>query len=407
MLKYKITAKTETGALVREVVEAENEADVLSILKHRNLFLITCKRDGGGGSMELFSSGGKQSKLTLKQLTIFCRQIHAMLRSGVSLVKAIDLLYQQCYDKKLRISLQKLYESVQKGDLLSQGMSKQNGVYPELMISMVESGEASGTLDKVMGKLASQFESDSKLRNKIISSMTYPAILSILCVGVVVLLVAIVLPSFSGMFEDMDAGGSMPGITKALMTFSDTLVDYWYIFLFSAILIPLGINSYFKTERGRMQWDSFKLKAPLFGTLTKMIVAVRFCRTFATLFASGMAMIPALQIVGNTVGNKVISRELENVRDDVRKGATLSQAVSQVQRFPPMIHSMIAIGEESGSLNTVLDSTAEYFDDEVSNAIQRLLTFVEPALLIIMAAIVAVVILSIMLPMVSMYQAIK
>jgi len=404
MAKFKFSAKTATGATVNEVMTADSENVFLSSVKERKLYLIDYKQLDAA-SMDLFAFD-KSSKLSLKQLTVFCRQIWAMMNAGVSLVKAIDILYQQSYDKVLKKSIQKLYESVQKGDLLSEGLRKQEGAYPEIMITMVESGEASGTLDVVMGKLADQFEADLKLRNKIGSAIAYPAILACLCVGVVALLVVVVLPSFGDMFADMGED-AMPLATRMLLGMSVVVGSYWYVIIFLAVAAVFGLKSLFKTEKGRRFWDNLKLTAPMIGAVTVRVVAVRFCRTFATLFSSGMAMLPALDIVGRVVGNRVISDALANVREDIRKGVTLSQAVSRVPEFPPMIHSMISIGEESGTLDSVLESSARYFDDEVENAIQRMVTFIEPALLIFMAAIVAFVIISIMLPMVAMYQSIQ
>ena len=401
MPKYKFTAKTAAGQTVSETFDADNESIFLTHIKERKLFLINYKQTEGG--MDLFSSGS--GKLSMKQVAVFCRQISAMLISGVSLVKAIDILYQQSFDKKMRASVQKLYESVQKGDLLSEGLNKQKGAFPELMISMVEAGEASGTLDVVMSKLASQFESDVKLRSKIISAVTYPAILSALCVGVVTLMVVVVLPSFGDMFVEM--GDAIPGVTKALLAFSNSVGTYWYIYLFILVAIPVALTTYFKTPAGRMQVDTLKLKLPMFGLVNIRVTAVRFCRTFATLFSSGMPLMAVLDIVGRVVGNHVITNALMNVKEDIRKGVSLSQAVSRIQEFPPMVHSMISIGEESGTLDSVLESTARYFDDEVENAIQRMVTFIEPVLLIVMALIVGFVIISVMLPMMAMYESIQ
>jgi len=401
MPKFKFTAKTATGQTVSETVDADSENIFLSNVKERNLYLINYRQ--ADADLKLFSSNS--GKLSLKQIAVFCRQISAMLISGVSLIKAIDILYQQSYDKNLKSSVQKLYESVQKGDLLSEGLNKQKGVFPELMTSMVEAGEASGTLDTVMSKLATQFESDVRLRNKIISAVTYPAILSALCIGVVVLMVVVVLPSFGDMFAEL--GDNMPGVTKALLGFSENVGTYWYIYLFILIAIPVALSTYFKTPAGRLQLDSLKLRLPMFGLVNIRVVAVRFCRTFATLFSSGMPLMPVLDIVGRVVGNQVITNALMNVKEDIRKGVSLSQAVSRIQEFPPMVHSMISIGEESGTLDSVLESTARYFDDEVENAIQRMVTFIEPVLLIVMALVVGFVIISIMLPMMSMYESIQ
>ena len=401
MARFKYTAKTAEGALVKDFLDTDNEAALYAALKEKGLFLIDYKMTDR--RKDLLSSDKAPGKLSLRQLSVFCSQISAMLGSGVSLVKAIDILYQQSFDKKMKRSLKLIYESVQKGEMLSEGMKRQTGVFPEIMLSMIESGEASGTLDTVMSKLAEQFEADLKLRNKLISSVTYPAILVVLCIGIVTLLIIAVLPTFSGMFAGL--GEDLPPLTKALLGLSDTLRAYWYIYVFMLVAIPAGLGAWIKTKPGRLILDEFKLRAPLFGTVTTRLVSVRFCRTFATLFSSGMAMLPAIDIVSRVIGNQIVANYMDNVKEDIRKGVSLSHAISSIPIFPPMVHSMISIGEESGSLDTMLENTARYFDDELSNAIQRMVTFIEPALLVVMGGLVSMIILSIMLPMLSMYEA--
>jgi type IV pilus assembly protein PilC len=400
MARFTFTAKTASGELIKETLDADSEGILLSTIKERNLFLISMKEIGEGG---VFSGSIGSNKLSLKQIALFCRQTSSMLKAGVSLVKAIDIMYQQSIDKKMKAQIQKIYEGVQKGDLLSETLKKQHGIYPELMISMIESGEASGTLDVVVEKLAVQFEADLKLKRKLISAVTYPGILTVLCVGVVILLVGVVMPTFSDIFEDAE---DIPRLTQILLGVSSAFANYWYIFIFVIAVAIIGFNFFIRTEPGRLWWDGVKLSAPIFGPLSVRVASVRFCRTFAVLFSSGMAMMPVLEIVERVIGNAVISEDLVDVREDIRKGVTLSQAISRVPAFPPMIHSMISIGEESGSLPSILESTAEYFDDEVENAIQRMVTMIEPILLVIMGGVVGFVIASIMMAMVGMMQTI-
>jgi type IV pilus assembly protein PilC len=269
------------------------------------------------------------------------------------------------------------------------------------MITMIEAGESSGTLDSVMKKLASQFENEVKLRRKVNSAMTYPIVLIVLCIGMVVLLMTVIMPSFMQMFEGLD---ELPALTRMMLAISDALADYWYIFLFVVILLIVGIPIFIKSDGGRKWIDGVKLRFPVFGPLMVKVISVRFCRTFSTLFSSGMAVLPILEIVGRVVDNRVISNELANVREDIRKGISLSRAVSRVKQFPPLVHSMISIGEESGMLDTVMESTAEYFDDEVESSIQRMTTLIEPALLIFMGVIVGMIVASLLLPIVTMME---
>jgi type IV pilus assembly protein PilC len=282
-------------------------------------------------------------------------------------------------------------------------MRKQGKVYPEIMISMIEAGEASGRLDSVINKVAETLEKDVKLRNKIRSSMMYPIILAVLCVVVVLILVMKVLPVFMGMFT---ADMTLPLPTRMVLAFSDILTGYWYIVLFTVAGVVLAIRLYISTEDGKKNWHALLLRLPVIGNTIVKISAVRFSRTLGTLLSSGMTLIQSLEIVIQVVGNRIIMEGLSITKEDIRKGMPLSQSLRKANVLPPMVYSMIGIGEESGSLEDMLNKTSEYYDDEVENAIQKMVTLLEPVLIVFMGIVVGFIIISIMLPMLEIYNSI-
>ena len=327
-----------------------------------------------------------------------------MLGAGVSLVKALNILYMQVDKKSMKKSIKQIYESVQKGDQFSEGLRKQRGVYPEMMISMIEAGEASGKLDHVMIKLAEQFEKDVKLKSKIKSAMTYPIVLMFLAVGVVIILVVKVIPIFLTLLEE--GGSELPAPTKILVAFSNILTSYWYLILVGIGIIALLIKGYVSSDLGMRQWHKFKLNLPLIGKLNEKIIAVRFTRTLSTMLSSGMSMMQALEIVTKVVNNKIVMEQLIATKEDIRTGMSLSESLKNVSAMPPMVYSMIGIGEESGTIEEMMEKAAEYYDDEVENSIQKLVSLMEPMLIVFMGAVVGFIVISMMLPIFDLYEAI-
>ena len=400
MQDYICKVKKENGNLINKyMVRAEDTSSLFAQLKSSNLFLVEYRLKEERKDI----IGGTKISLSGKDVALMCRQLSSMLLAGVTLVKALNILYLQVEKKNMKASIKLLYESVQKGDQLSEAIRKQTGVYPELMVHMVEAGEASGKLDDVMTKLADQFESDVRLKSKIRTAMTYPAILVVLSITVVLLLVTMILPIFLGMFT---AEMEMPLPTQVLIAFSGVLKGYWYLILIGlGVLVMLG-KTYLSTENGLLKWHTLQLKIPVLGPTIMKISAVRFSRTLATLLSSGMNLLPALDIVVKVVGNRVIMSDLMITQEDIKKGMGLSQSLRKVSALPPLVYSMVGIGEESGSIEHVLEKCAEYYDNEVDNSIQKLVSMIEPIMIILMGGMVGFIIIGMLLPIFSIYESI-
>lgn len=402
MQEYICTVKKANGSILRKYnIRAENSSSLVAQLKASNLYLVSFREK----ELRKDIFGGSKISLSTKDIAILCRQLSSMLMAGVTLVKALNILYLQMEKKNMKESIKRLYESVQRGEQFSEAIRKQSNVFPELMISMVEAGEASGKLDQVIEKLADQFEKDVKLKSKIKTAMTYPTILVIIAVGVIMILVTQVLPIFITMFESSEMVLPLP--TRILMGFSDLLRDYWYLILVGLGAVVLLAKSYLSSEDGLRKWHSLELKLPVVGSTIMKISAVRFSRTLSTLLSSGMTLLQAMEIVIKVVGNRVVMDGLIITKEDIRKGMNLSQSLHKVSALPPMVYSMVGIGEESGTMERMLNKCADYYDDEVENAIQRLVSMMEPILIVVMGAVVGFIVVAMLLPILDIYGSVQ
>lgn len=400
MPQYRYTAIDTGGRTVRGVLDAANPSALYQRLKEQNIFCT----DAVDLEDEKIAAKGPSKKVALKSLAIFARQFATLITSGVTIVKALDILYQQSEDRVLKGVIGQIYEGVQKGESLSDAFRKRRGAFPELLVNMVEAGEASGTLDNVMIRMADNFEKENKLRNKIRGAMIYPIVLMVLTIVVVIILLTFVLPTFIGLIES--AGGELPGVTRFLLGISNVIKNYWYLIGGGTLALVMGWKAFTRSDAGRLWWDSLKFRIPVAGKSVTMIYASRFTRTLSTLLSSGIQMLQALEISGRVVGNRKIQLGLVSAVEDIRKGTTLSSSLKRITEFPIMVTSMIHIGEESGRLDSVLDKTAAFYDEEGDAAVAKLVSLLEPLMIIFMAVVVGFIIISIMLPMFSMYQAI-
>jgi type IV pilus assembly protein PilC len=398
--EYQFLSKDMTGKSYKGTLEAESVDAFYHLLSERNQFCVSV-REAGAASKPISIT---PQKLKLKELAIFSRQFSTMLSSGLTVIKCLDVLYQQTTGKFLKSTILGVYEAVQKGDSLSKAMKSQKGAFPPLFLSMVAAGEAGGSLDNVMLRMADQYEKDNKLHNKITQALIYPAFLVALITAVVILLLVGVLPRFMSMFNEF--GGTVPAPTRILLAVSGALTNYWYIIIAVIALIAVLWNAFLKSTSGRMWWDRLKIKVPVIGKLLLIIASSRFSRTFASLFNSGLPIVQSLEIVGGVLGNKYIESKIQDVGEDVRRGVSLSAAVRKTSLFPPMLCSMLTIGEESGNLDEILNKTSAFYDEESEAAIQKLIALIEPVMIVVLAVIVGFIIISVMLPIFTIYNSV-
>lgn len=397
---FKYKAATENGEVIEGIYEADSAEAVSEMLKSKNYYVISLQKTR---SIKLETTF--KPKVKTKDIAVFCRQFHAMLKAGINLVTCLDIMRTQLTNKTLKEAVGEMYEDIQKGLNLSAAMMKHSDVFPSLLISMIEAGEVSGNLDEMMERMAEFYEKESSLERKIKGAMVYPIILMVVTVVVVIFLITNVMPTFITVFEDSDT--PLPAPTQLLLKLSDSLTSYWYIYIAVIVLLFLFIRSWGKTDKGRLFIDNLKLKIPVFGPTNVQIITSRFTRTFATLLSSGISLVEVFDAVIRIVGNKVVEEKLVEAKDKVVRGTPLSLAIKATGIFPPMLDSMLRVGEESGALDDALQRTADYYDDEVDYAVEKMTTAFEPILIVFMGVVVGFVVIAMMMPMFDMIGAVQ
>lgn len=402
MALYRYKAVQSDGKEVNEVMTAATVTEVQEKIRDKGLYLIQIREDVEKKSAaEELSFGGK---VTAKQISIFCKQFATLLKAGVPVASGLDILYRQTENKKFKSALEDVYTEVQKGSQVSTAIRNHPKVFPSLMVNMVESGEMSGNLDNIMERLAIHYEKDAKINSRIKGAMIYPIALSVISVVVVIFLITVILPTFTGMFTS--SGTELPLPTRILLGISDFIKGYWYIVIGAVGLLIFVVNRYLSSSVGRYQFDALKFKLPVVKGSMDKIVTARFTRTLGSLLRSGIPLIDALELAGSVTGNVVIEEKVNYIASEVEKGETLGVALKRTPTFGPMVVSMIQIGEESGSLDQMLDKSADFYEQELEDAIDRLLKLMEPLLIVVMAVVIGFIVISMALPMFDMVNTI-
>lgn len=398
MAKFKYKAMNSNGDRIEGIHEGNSRNAVVEMISSNNYVPLMIEEIREGTDIDLSAL----KRVTSKDIAVFCRQFYTMLDAGLSVSSSLNVLSKQVTNKKLREAIARIDEGISKGDILSQAMSKEHKVFPQLLISMVETGEVSGNLDKIMLRMSTHYEKEFKINNKIKSAMIYPTVLGFVAVAVVTFIITFIMPIFVQMFSE--TGANLPVPTKLLIAISSGIANYWYFIIAVIVFLIVGIKQYFKTEQGQLFKSKFKLKFPIAKGLNEKIIVSRFTRTLATLLISGIPMVQAIQIVSGVLGNKVAEDKLLKIRESLVRGEGLGGLIEESGIFPPMLSSMIKIGEESGSLDEILNKTADFYDDELENAIQTFTSLIEPLMIVIMGFVVGFIVISIMLPMFDMYS---
>ena len=387
------------GATVKSSIEADNIEKAQALLKSQDLIPVHVKeQDALTKDIDLSAlSGGPDPRA----FSVFCRQFVSMSQAGVSLIDSLNMLSEQTENTKLRTAIRAIQTDVEKGESLTVAMRRQK-LMPPLLCSMVEAGEASGSLDIAFDRMATHFEKDAKLKAMIKKAMIYPVIVVIVAIAVVIVMLEMVIPTFTDMFADMDM--ELPGITLAVISLSEFIAQKWYIIVAVVAAIVIAFRQFKKSAFGEMTLAKIGLKAPLFGALTVKTSSARLARTLSTLLAAGLPLVDAVGITADTMDNKIVKDALIAAKDEIIQGTPLSVPLKQCGLFPPMVYQMTRIGEESGDIEGLLTKLADYYDEEVENATASLTAAMEPMIIIVLAGIVGTLIGSVMAPMASMYQ---
>lgn len=391
MPKYNYTAVDLQNNKVSSIIEAKDDSDLRRILWDKKLVPIKYKtiKDKNSGY-----------RLKANETADFSRQLSSMLGSGITIVRAMDILKDRDFKPKLALVYQNLHKDVQQGYTLTEAMRQQSKAFPELLVNMYASGEASGQLEKVAGKMSVHYEKEHRLNGKIKSAMIYPIILLIAMAVVVMVIFTVVLPQFFEMLEGIE----LPILTRAMIALSGFLESYWYLVII-VILIIIAVFQYLLTKRKvALYFDRKKLSFPVIGKLLKIIYTARFARTLSSLYSSGVSMITALEITSTIIVNKYIENQFTELIKNVRNGEPLSTSVGLIDGFDKKLSTTILIGEESGRLDSMLESTAESFDYEAEMATGRLVQLLEPIMIVIMGVVIALIMLSVVPAIFTLYQ---
>jgi type IV pilus assembly protein PilC len=415
MSTFQVKARDTRGQAVSKIIEAESPQQVRAKLREQGLFVteITEKKNtddvGAMLSKMLGLSGGvvkpgDKVKVKLRDMTVFSRQFATMIDAGVSLVRSLNIMSEQTENKKFSQVILQVKDKVEQGSSLSDSL-KDWPCFSKLYVSMVRAGEAGGVLDGVLKRLADFLEAQDKLSSQIKSAMTYPVVVGFIATAIFIFLLTFVLPIFKDMFDAM--GGKLPAFTAMLMGMSNFMRQYWYLVFGGAFGIGYSFKRFIGTKFGARWWDDFKLKAPVFGPMTRKVAVARFTRTLGTLLRSGVPLVSSLEIVGDTAGNIHIAEAVEKVRNAVLEGEGMVKPLEQAKVFPNMVVQMIAIGEETGAVDAMLEKIANFYDNEVEQAVKALTSLLEPLMMVGIGGMVGSIIIGMYLPMFSIIGAIK
>ena len=400
MATYGYKAITKAGKEVKGSLEADNKDLAMAELRRQELTVIDL---------------GEQSFLTkdidiqiggwpkARDLSVMCRQFVSMTKAGVSILESLKMLCEQTENKRLQEALKEVRISVEKGETLADSMAEHPKVFPGIMVNMVAAGEASGSLDVALERVATQLERSNKTQAMVKKAMIYPIAVCIVAIIVTIVMLVVVIPNYEDMFKDL--GTELPWITNFYVGLSHGIVNYWFIVVPVILAIAFGIKAFSKTDLGKHFFGKIALKIPLFSKLVIKSASSMMARTMSTLLGAGVPLIEAVDIVSGVLNNVYFKEAMQDAKDEITIGMPLSRPLQESGLFPPMVYQMIRIGEESGNTEEMLDKLADYYDEEVEMTVQSLMAAMEPMIIVILAIVVGGLVAACMAPMMSMYTA--
>ncbi len=397
MQQYKYTAINLQNEKITGNFIAADEQDLAVQLSKQGLYLLSATPYSGKSPSAFFTTG--TGKVKLSELTAFCRQYSIMLNAGISLLNGIEILKEQNFSHYFRSLLQVVYEDVKTGVMLSEAMAKHKRVFPEFFRSMIKVGELGGRLDLVMNSLADYYERDSAIKKKVKSAFAYPIMLCVLAFGIIVIMLAFVIPTFRKTLAELNIEAT--GLTKAVYSISDFLINHWAFLLLGAFLFVGLILLLKRTKKGRYFFDWLKMHAPFVRKPYRQLIAARFARGFGLLLSSGMDMTEALNSVVIVFGNKYVEEHFKLAVEDICHGVSLAVAFDRQKLFPDIMLQMIAVGERTASLDEVLTRSCNFFDDAVETSLTRVTTRIQPVMLGVLGIVVVILFLAVYSPMLS------
>ena len=400
MATYEYIAVDRMGKQKKGTMEAQNEDRVKEFVKNEGLIPISVKEQNFLNKD--ISFGNK--KVKARDLSVFCRQFNSILAAGVTILNALQMLSEQTENKTLREVTKEVQIDVEKGESLTSAMSKHRDTFPPLLIHMVEAGEASGSLEIAFERMAIQFEKQAKVQGQVKKALTYPIVVICVAIIVVIVMLVVVFPQFQEMFDSL--GSDLPGITKMVIAMSNFVQHFWWLLILLVGLAVLGIQTFRKTPNGQVFFSRLALRMPIVNQLTVKSASATFARTMSTLLAAGIPLVNGVEIITKIIGNVIIKDALNDTVDEIKRGVPLSIPLRESGVFPPMVHQMTKIGEETGNVEGMLEKVADYYEEEVEVTTASMTALLEPMIIILLGVIIMFILLAIYIPILSMYSAI-
>jgi type IV pilus assembly protein PilC len=402
MSTYVFKAIDLTGAKSRGEVEGESKQAVADQLKQRGLVVLDISDKHGSKEIEL----AFLKRVKANELAVFSRQLSTMISSGMSILRALYVLEEQTESKFLKETIVAVRKDVEAGLSLSAAMERHPKVFNPLFVAMTQAGEMGGVLEDALMRVADQLQKDAALRRMIKSAMVYPVMVVVFAVGVMMALVAFLVPVFQGVFKQF--GGELPALTKVSVLMSEAVTGYWWLMFGTTAVLIAAFIKWKKTTWGRRQWDHFRLRVPMkIGGIVQQVAVARWSRTLASLTAAGVPLLQGLEITGKTGGNVAIEESMEGVIASVKRGGTIAAPIAQAPIFPPMVTHMVGVGEETGALDAMLDRIAEFYEEQVEASVKALTSILEPIMIILIGGIVGFIVISMYLPLFEVYNHIE
>ena len=429
MATFQYIAKDSSGNEQRGTVEAGDRNSAIAAVRAQGLLPTALGEVKGSSSKAPSPQGGKakapapakkkggalnkeikiniklpkflQGRIKTKVLTQFTRQLATLVNAGLPLMRGIEVLKRQMKDPRMLEALNGISENIAGGGTFSESLTAYPKIFDNLYVNMVKAGEAGGVLEVVLGRLAEFAEKSERIKNKVKGAMIYPIVVLVAAIGITAFLLVAVIPKFQQVFNDMLGGAALPGITQFVINASEFVQHNGLQIFLAIVALVVIVKIIAKTEKGAYFFDVVKLKMPVTGTLAQRSAVSKFTRTLGTLLASGVPILQSLTITRDTTGNRVLTDAIQNVHDSVKEGESMTQPLSQCKVFPPMVVSMVEVGEETGALADMLTRIANTYDDEVDNAVAGMTAAIEPALIIVLAVVVGTIVIAMFLPMVK------
>ncbi len=399
MSTYVFKALDASGGKARGEVEAESKQAVSDQLKARGLIVLDISDKHSSREIELsFMKGVKAT-----ELAIFARQLSTMINSGMSILRAMYVLEEQTESKFLKETIVSVRKDVETGLALSDSMARHPKVFSPLFVAMTQAGETGGVLEDALVRVADQLQKDAALKRQIKSAMIYPTLVIIFALGVMMALVAFLVPVFVGVFKTF--GGELPAMTRVSVFLSHMVTGYWWLIFGGTGAAIFTFIKWKKTPWGRRQWDHFRLRVPMkIGAIVQQVAVARWSRTLASLTAAGVPLLQALEITGRTGGNCAVEESMDGVIASVKRGGTIAAPLAQASIFPAMVTHMVGVGEETGALDAMLDRVAEFYEEQVEASVKALTSILEPIMIVVIGSIVGFIVISMYLPLFEVYN---